>query len=77
MSQLLKDALAQAFTVTVFVTSGYLVGYLHATDMPENAAPGFMLGFTAAGGIIIAALLVDKYGVVDRLGGRHPDGDRS
>ena len=77
MNQLLKDALAQAFTVTVFVTSGYLVGHLHATDMPENAAPGFMLGFTAAAGIIIAALLVDKYDGFERLGVEYQHGDQS
>lgn len=75
MNELLKYLLARSFTVTLFVTTGYLVGYLHATDMPENAAPGFMLGFTAAGGVVVVVLLADKYDVFERLGVEYKDGD--
>ena len=74
MNETISWLLARTLTTTLFLTSGYLVGYLHATSMPENAAPGFMLGFTVTATFVVAALVADRYDVTERLGVRLQEG---
>jgi len=45
---------------TLMIGIGYVTGYLHATSMPDNAAPGFMLGFSVTAAFAIPALYLYK-----------------
>lgn len=63
MRERIAAAVMTALVMTGMITVGYITGYLHATSMPENAAPGFMLGFTVASVVAVPAIYVLKNGV--------------
>lgn len=62
-----------ALLMTMMIGVGYITGYLHATSMSDNAAPGFMLGFTATAAFAIPAIYVLKNGVPSRIAKVIPD----
>lgn len=61
--KVIGNAVVRAFTSTIFLAGGYLVGYLHATDMPANAEPGFMLGFVVSAAIAAPTIYVLSHGL--------------
>lgn len=67
MNITIANGVMMALIMASVLSAGYLVGYLHATSMPENAEPGFVLGFAMASAFAVPTIYMLKNGVPDRL----------